>query len=151
MTGGAEREAAIRELVRGRLGITGPTTGAALAASLDVQEPEVEQALMALEAEGVVLRGRFTPGGDQDTALEWCDRALLARIHRYTLNRLRAEIEPVSSADFTRFLFEWQRVEPMHRAAGLEGLGAVIEQLDGFEVPAGRVGDGGALRALRGI
>ncbi len=135
--GGAEREVAIRELVRGRLGLSGPITGAALAASLGVQEPEVEQALMALEAEGVVLRGRFTPGGDQDSALEWCDRALLARIHRYTLNRLRAEIEPVSSADFTRFLLEWQRVEPMHRAAGLEGLGAVIEQLDGFEVPAG--------------
>ena len=135
--GDPEREVAIRELVRGRLGLSGPTTGAALAASLGVQEPDVEQALMALEAEGVVLRGRFTSGGDQESALEWCDRALLARIHRYTLNRLRAEIEPVSSADFTRFLFEWQRVEPMHRAAGLEGLAAVIEQLDGFEVPAG--------------
>jgi ATP-dependent Lhr-like helicase len=135
--GGAGREAAIRELVRGRLGITGPTTGAALATSLGVQEADVEQALVALETEGVVLRGRFSPGGDQDSALEWCDRALLARIHRYTLNRLRAEIEPVSSADFTRFLLEWQRVEPMQRAAGLEGLGAVIEQLDGFEVPAG--------------
>ena len=60
-----------------------------------------------------------------------------ARIHRYTLNRLRAEIEPVSAAHFTRFLFAWQRVDPEHRTAGLEGLAAVVEQLDGFEVPAG--------------
>jgi ATP-dependent Lhr-like helicase len=135
--GGAEREAAIRELLRGRLGISGPTTAGALAQSLGIEEPDAELALVALESEGVVLRGRFTPGGNGAAALEWCDRALLARIHRYTLNRLRAEIEPVSAADFTRFLLEWQRVEPDHRAAGLEGLASVIEQLDGFEVPAG--------------
>ncbi|HEX9755169.1 MAG TPA: hypothetical protein VGA42_05650, partial [Gemmatimonadales bacterium] len=61
----------------------------------------------------------------------------LARIHRYTLNRLRAEIEPVSGADFMRFLLTWQRVEPEERAAGLEGLATVIAQLEGFEVPAG--------------
>jgi ATP-dependent Lhr-like helicase len=60
----------------------------------------------------------------------------LARIHRYTLNRLRAEIEPVSPADFMRFLFAWQRLDSEHRAAGLEGLASVVEQLDGFEVPA---------------
>ena len=81
-----------------------------------------------------MLRGRFTPGARPQ--LEWCDRRLLARIHRYTLNRLRAEIEPVSAADFMRFLFAWQRVDPEHRAAGLEGLAAVIAQLDGFELPA---------------
>ena len=68
--------------------------------------------------------------------LEWCDRRLLARIHRYTLNRLRAEIEPVSAADFMRFLFAWQRVDPEYRVAGLEGLASVIAQLDGFELPA---------------
>ncbi len=90
-------------------------------------------ALAALEGEGVVLRGGFTPEAD---TLEWCDRRLLARIHRYTLNRLRAEIEPVSAADFMRFLFAWQRVDPDQRAAGLEGLATVIAQLDGFELPA---------------
>jgi len=132
------REPAVRELFRGRLGIAGPTTAAALAATLGLPEIEAEAALLALEAEGVVLRGRFTPrAGDTDTALEWCDRRLLARIHRYTLNRLRAEIEPVSPADFMRFLFAWQRVDPEHRMAGLEGLAAVIAQLDGFELPAG--------------
>ena len=133
----AAREPAVRELFRGRLGIVGPTTAAALAATLDLPEIEAEAALVALEAEGVVLRGRFTPrAGDSFAVLEWCDRRLLARIHRYTLNRLRAEIEPVSPADFMRFLFAWQRVDPEHRVAGLEGLAAVIAQLDGFQVPA---------------
>ena len=132
------REPAVRELFRGRLGILGPTTAAALAATLGLPEMEAEAALVALEAEGVVLRGRFTPrAGETATALEWCDRRLLARIHRYTLNRLRAEIEPVSPADFMRFLFAWQRVDPEHRMSGLEGLAAVIAQLDGFELPAG--------------
>jgi ATP-dependent Lhr-like helicase len=135
--GAPDRETAVRELLRGRVGIAGPVTSRALAASLGVSEAEAEQALIALEADGVVLRGRFTPGGGDGAELEWCERGLLARIHRYTLNRLRAEIEPVSAADFTRFLFAWQRVDPAHHAAGLEGLAAVVEQLDGFEVPAG--------------
>jgi ATP-dependent Lhr-like helicase len=128
------REDAVRELLRGRLGIVGPTTAAQLAASLNLTEGDADVALAALETEGVVLRGRFTNEG---AALEWCERRLLARIHRYTLNRLRAEIEPVSAADFMRFLFAWQRVDPEQRAAGLEGLASVVGQLDGFEVPAG--------------
>jgi ATP-dependent Lhr-like helicase len=127
------REDAIREVLRGRLGIVGPTTAAQLAATLNVTESDADIALAALEAEGVVLRGGFTPETD---TLEWCDRRLLARIHRYTLHRLRAEIEPVSAADFMRFLFAWQRVEPDQRAAGLEGLATVMAQLDGFELPA---------------
>ena len=136
-SGGPDREAALRELLRGRVGITGPVTSEALAGSLGIPAPDVEQALVALEADGVVLRGRFTPGRGDGAEPEWCERGLLARIHRYTLNRLRAEIEPVTAADFTRFLFAWQRVDPAHHAAGLEGLASVVEQLDGFEVPAG--------------
>jgi ATP-dependent Lhr-like helicase len=132
-----EREPAVRELVRGRLGILGPVTAAELASPLGLPEIESETALAALEAEGVVLRGRFTPRpGGAGAELEWCERRLLARIHRYTLNRLRAEIEPVSAADFMRFLFGWQRVDPEHRVAGLEGLASVISQLEGFELPA---------------
>jgi ATP-dependent Lhr-like helicase len=132
------REAAIRELLRGRVGISGPATAGALAGPLELDESAVEAGLIALEAEGVVLRGRFSHQPDlQSAPLEWCDRRLLARIHRYTLNRLRAEIEPVSSADFMRFLFAWQRIHPEHRVAGVEGLAAVIAQLEGFEVPAG--------------
>jgi ATP-dependent helicase Lhr and Lhr-like helicase len=127
------RDEAIRELIRGRVGIVGPTTASRLAASLGVTVGDADVALAALEAEGVVLRGHFTAERDQ---LEWCDRRLLARIHRYTLNRLRAEIEPVSAADFMRFLFAWQRLDPDHRGAGLEGLASIIEQLEGYELPA---------------
>ena len=81
-----------------------------------------------------VLRGHFTPGV---SGLEWCERRLLARIHRYTLDRLRKEIEPVAAADFMRFLFRWHRVAPDARAQGPEGLAAVLELLDGYEIAAG--------------
>jgi ATP-dependent Lhr-like helicase len=67
---------------------------------------------------------------------EWCDRRLLARIHRYTLNRLRAEIEPVSPADFMRYLFAWQHVDPATRLTGIDGLRAIVDALDGFELAA---------------
>src|SRR5881296_2154118 len=127
------REDALRELVRGRLETVGPTTTSELACALGVPVPDVEFALGALEHEGFVLRGRFTPGV---AVLEWCERRLLARIHRYTLDRLRKEIEPVTAADFMRFLFRWQRVAPDARAEGPEGLAAVLELLDGFELPA---------------
>jgi ATP-dependent Lhr-like helicase len=76
---------------------------------------------------------RYSPGG----TIEWCDRSLLARIHRYTLNRLRAEIEPVSLADFMRFLFAWQHLEPSARLTGLDGLREALAGLDGFELAAG--------------
>jgi len=136
-----DRETAVRELLRSRLEILGPTTAAALADSLGVDRGDADIALAALEREGVVLRGSFTdnrqPKTENLSGVEWCDRRLLARIHRYTLHRLRAEIEPVSAADFMRFLFVWQRLVPEHRAAGLEGLAAVLEQLDGFELAAG--------------
>ncbi|HEU5207873.1 MAG TPA: DEAD/DEAH box helicase [Longimicrobiales bacterium] len=127
------REEAAREIVRSRTEVSGPVTIPGLAILLALDENTVEGALLALEAEGRVLRGRFTPGLD---VLEWCDRRLLARIHRYTLNRLRAEIRPVSLAEYMRFLFRWQRVDGEHRARGVEGLAAVLEQLDGVEAPA---------------
>jgi len=125
------REDALVELLRGRTSILGPTTASALADSLGIGEAEVDAALLKLESEGVVLRGHFSGKN------EWCDRRLLARIHRYTLNRLRAEIEPVGSADFMRFLFAWQHVAPTTRLTGIDGLQAVIAQLDGFEIAAG--------------
>ena len=127
------REDALVELVRGRMAIVGPTTTAAMAASVGVVDSDVEGALLALESEGAILRGTFTPGS---RVLEWCDRRLLARIHRYTLNRLRAEIAPVSPAEFMRFLFAWQHVEVSSRLSGPEGLRALLAQLDGVELPA---------------
>ncbi|PYO76048.1 MAG: ATP-dependent DNA helicase, partial [Gemmatimonadetes bacterium] len=128
------REDALRELVRGRLEVAGPTTAATIATTLGVPVGDVDFALGALEHEGFVLRGHFSPGV---TELEWCERRLLARIHRYTLDRLRQEIEPVTAADFMRFLLRWQRVTPDTRAEGPEGLAAVLHLLDGYEVPAG--------------
>jgi ATP-dependent Lhr-like helicase len=124
------REEAIVELLRGRLALAGPTTPAALADSLSITVGDVETGLLTLESEGVVLRGSFSGPG------EWCERRLLARIHRYTLNRLRAEIEPVAPADFMRFLFAWQHVDPSHRLTGVDGLRAIVGMLDGFELPA---------------
>jgi ATP-dependent Lhr-like helicase len=105
------RDDALAEILRGRLSIVGPTTARALAASLGISEDDANTALVALETDGTVLRGRFT-GIDE---LEWCDRRLLARIHRYTLNRLRAEIEPITAAGFQRFLFAWHGVDPVQR------------------------------------
>ena len=128
------RSDAIAEILRGRVTLTGPVTAAALAGPLGISSAEADAALLLLEADGVVLRGRFTPG---ETALEWCDRTLLARIHRYTLNRLRAEIEPVSPADFMRFLFRWQHVDTTSRLTGLDGLREVVSSLDGYELAAG--------------
>jgi ATP-dependent Lhr-like helicase len=127
-------EAALVELARGRLEGQGPVTQAALAGALGLPEADVGAALAALEAEGFAMRGRFTPGASID---EWCERRLLARIHRYTVKRLRAEIEPVAARDFLRFLFDWQRVAPDARMEGPDALGEVVAQLEGFEAPAG--------------
>ena len=127
------REDALRELVRGRLEVIGPTAAGEIAELFGVAAGDVDVALAALEHEGFVLRGRFTPGRAE---LEWCERRLLARIHRYTLDRLRKEIEPVSAADFMRFLLRWQRVATDARAEGPDGLAAVLELLDGYELPA---------------
>ena len=127
------REPAIVELLRDRLTIAGPTTAAALALSCAVGEADANAALVTLESDGAVLRGSFTPGAP---GLEWCDRSLLARIHRYTLNVLRSEIAPVSPAEFMRFLFTWQHVEPSSRLAGLDGLRAIVAALDGYELAA---------------
>ena len=127
-----ERADAIRELVRGRMEVAGPVTVGWLMALLSLSRSEIDTALLALEAEGFVLRGKFQPDA---TEQEWCDRRLLARIHRLTIDRLRAEIQPVSPQDFCGFLLAWQRVDPQHRVEGPEGLQSVLEQLDGCELP----------------
>jgi ATP-dependent Lhr-like helicase len=144
-----EGSAAATELIRGRLCITGPTTAGELAASIGIGVNDAHAALLALEAEGVVLRGRFTPQSRGPSAahqIEWCDRALLARIHRSTLHRLRAEIEPVNPADFMRFLFKWQHVDPTDRLTGIDGLREALALLDGYEL-AGAAWERGVLPA----
>ena len=103
------QEQALVEILRGRLEGLGPVTQTALAAPLGLEPAAIGGALAALEVEGSILRGRFIPGANDE---QWCDRRLLARIHRYTIGRLRSEIEPVAARDFLRFLFAWQRVAP---------------------------------------
>ncbi|NII72354.1 ATP-dependent Lhr-like helicase [Dyella sp. SG562] len=128
------REDALLEMVRGRLVGLGPVTVATLAASLAADRSDVETALLRLQSEGYVMQGQFTPAA-ADT--EWCERHLLARIHRYTIGRLRREIEPVSRRDFMRFQFDWQHVAPGARLSGPEALPAAIAQLEGYEAAAG--------------
>ena len=154
----ASPEDAVRELLRGRLGGLGPVTATTLATDLGIDRGPVRAGLAALEAEGFVLRGHFTgdagpgpgatrpengaarpePESDSEPRAgpepEWCERRLLARIHRYTLARLRREIDPVEPADYMRFLFAWHGLD--ERREGPAGLLAVIEQLEGFEAPA---------------
>jgi ATP-dependent Lhr-like helicase len=126
-------EEALVEIIRGRLEGSGPVTVEQLIDSSGLAKLEIETALLRLEAEGFVIRGKFTPG---TVETEWSARRLLARIHSYTLNRLRQEIEPVASSDFIRFLLAWQKVAPEHQMEGPESLKAIIEQLEGVEAPA---------------
>jgi ATP-dependent Lhr-like helicase len=131
--GGLSSEAALAEILRGRLEAKGPMTAGEMASSCGLPVAAIDAALLFLEADGFVLRGQFRP---QATGIEWCARTLLARIHRLTLNRLRSEIEPVSAADFMRFLFSWQRLAPGESVDGPAGLATVLEGLEGFEAPA---------------
>ncbi len=127
-------ESARLDLLRGFLEVAGPTTSGQLARWFFFTEAEVEMALLALEAEGTILRGYF------DERLEdrqWCHRALLARIHHLTLARLRTRIKPVTAQQFMRFLFQWQHVHPEYQVRESEGLAMVLEQLEGFEAAAG--------------
>jgi ATP-dependent helicase Lhr and Lhr-like helicase len=126
-------EEALVEVIRGRLEGSGPVTVADLVAASGLTKLEIETALLRLEAEGFVIRGKFSPGA---TETEWSARRLLARIHSYTLNRLRQEIEPVASTDFIRFLLAWQKLAPDHQMEGPESLKSIIEQLEGVEAPA---------------
>src|SRR5690606_13208428 len=132
------REKTLLEIVRGRLEMLGPVTAKMLAQPLGVDVGEVDLALLTLEQEGYVLRGQFTPGArpKEEMESEWCERGLLARIHRYTVNRLRAEIEPVTTQDFMRFLFRWQSVAKDTRKEGPDALAAILANLEGFEAPA---------------
>jgi len=127
------RDAALLEIVRSRLEGLGPVTASSLAQTIGVAPSEIDGALAALAAQGMAMSGQFTP---ETAQTEWCDRALLARIHRYTVKRLREEIEPVSTQDFMRFLLRWQHAVPTERRQGPDALDAVIAQLQGFEAPA---------------
>ncbi len=128
-----DEEEALVELIRARLSGFAPLPVPLIARPLALPASAVALALTRLEAQGYVLRGRFSPGASED---EWCERHLLARIHRYTVKRLRREIEPVELADCMRFLADWQHLSAGTRMQGRESLGRLVEQLEGFQAAA---------------
>ncbi|HEX3742124.1 MAG TPA: helicase-related protein, partial [Terriglobales bacterium] len=125
---------AILAMVTGWMGHIGPVTAQALASLLGVPAPEIEKALLRMEASGAILRGKFTDPSMQET--EWCDRRLLARIHRLTVATLRKQIQPVTAAQFMRWLLRWQHVAPESQLQGERATLEVLRQLEGFEIPA---------------
>ena len=142
----SDAESALDAAARGHLSILGPTTAAELATRIGVAELPVESALARLEGRGVAVRGRFEPelGVEQ-----FCERSLLARIHRYTLARLRREIEPVSARVYLRFLLEWQHLAPGHQARGRGRAAQGDREPLGLRGGGGRVGDRAPARARR--
>src|SRR4026209_2452927 len=113
----------------------GPVSSEIFSRMLGLPVPVVNQSLIRLETAGAVLRGRFTRHQDYDVT-EWCDRRVLARIHRLTIGTLRKLIEPVTAAQFMRWLFRWQHVSPGTQLRGEHGTLEVLQQLQGFEIPA---------------
>jgi ATP-dependent helicase Lhr and Lhr-like helicase len=128
------RDDVLLTLVTGWLSHLGPTTASHLGESLGLPAAEIEQALLRMEASGTVLRGKFTDTQTSET--EWCERRLLARIHRLTVGMLRKQIEPVTPAQFMRWLMRWQHVAPGTQVVGERGTLEVLQQLQGFEIPA---------------
>ncbi|HEY2775190.1 MAG TPA: DEAD/DEAH box helicase [Candidatus Binatia bacterium] len=132
--GALDEEQAALDVVRGWMDSVGPATAAALAARIGLAPERVDAALARLESQGCVLQGSFTDEAPGE--IEWCERGLLARIHRLTIGRLRSEIEPVSSADFVRFLLRWQHVHDNSQLHGRDGVRSIVAQLSGLELPA---------------
>ena len=133
------REDALLACARGWIAHSGPTTANQLSSVLALPTPDIEKPLLHLESRGVVLRGKFTGTASDDIVLgstEWCERRLLARIHRLTLGRLRKEIQSVTPAQFMDWLLSWQHVTPRTRLLGARGTLEVIRQMQGFEAPA---------------
>jgi len=128
------RDDALLALVAGWMQHAGPVTPASLAGLLGLAEADIDKSLLRLEGSGSVLRGQFT--GARPEATEWCERRLLARIHRLTIGRLRREIEPVTPAQFMRWLLRWQHVAPGTQLLGERGTLEALRQLQGFEAPA---------------
>jgi ATP-dependent Lhr-like helicase len=127
------REDALREIMRGRMEALGPVMVSKLAQDAGLGEDDILIALLALEQEGFVFRGFYTP--DLGTE-EWTERRLLQRIHRYTLESLRQSIQPVSVQDYMRFLFARHGMDQEDQPTGPDTLQRVLESLEGFEAPA---------------
>ena len=129
-------EQVLTDVVRGRIELLGPTTASGIAGDMGLSRQRIDQALLALESEGFAIRGHFSPDLPSNAETEWCERRLLARIHRYTLEKLRRAIRPISSSDYVRFLLRWHSLTEGTRKEGPEALKEVLDQLDGFSCPA---------------
>ena len=129
-------EEALIDLIRGRISLLGPTTASGIARDIGLPEKRINLALLSLESEGIVIRGHFSPDRPSDAEIEWCERRLLARIYKYTLEKLRRAIKPISSADFMRFLLIWHNLTESTQKEGPEALNEVLDKLDGYACPA---------------
>jgi ATP-dependent Lhr-like helicase len=137
------RDEATLAAVEGWMAHVGPTTASEIGDLLGVKASEIEKALLRIEASGAILRGMFRPAASRlrtsagtGTETEWCERRLLARIHRLTVTTLRKQIAPVTAAEFMNWLLRWQHVAPGTQVRGEHGTLEVIRQLQGFEIPA---------------
>ena len=122
-------------MISGWMMHAGPVTANALAYWLGLTTTDVDKVLLRLEAAGTILRGNFT-GHVTGDSIEWCERRLLARIHHLTVATLRKQVEPVTAAQFMRWLLRWQHLAPQSQLSGERGLLQVVRQLQGFEIPA---------------
>jgi ATP-dependent helicase Lhr and Lhr-like helicase len=133
------KEATTQKLAQGWLQILGPTTTSALAAALSLDPASIFQAFLAMEMQGLLMRGTFeypAPERNADHDIEWCERRILQRVHRRTVATLRKQIEPVTPAVYMRWLLEWQHLAPQTQLTGEEGVFEALRQLEGFEAPA---------------
>ena len=125
---GRDGDGARAELVRRALKTCGPATAGEIAARLHIKESDIDRILAALEGDGGIFRGHFT----RADAIQWCDRYNLERIHRMTLARVRAEIEPCADHEYAAFRLRWMRVGGAELPADQSGVAAVLEQLSGI-------------------
>jgi len=131
------KESALAQYVQGWLQIAGPVTARSLAGSLALDPAPVFQAFLAMEMQGLLIRGAFEhPATTEDHDIEWCERRILQRIHRRTTATLRKQIEPVTPAVYMRWLLGWQHLAPQTQLSGEEGVLEALHQLEGFEAPA---------------
>ena len=137
------RDDALLTMVTGWMSHLGPVTAMRLGELLGFPASEISGALLRMEASGIVLRGNFSGTASRAEApaphepeIEWCDRRLLARIHRLTVATLRKQIEPVTAAQFMQWLLQWQHAAPGTQVSGERGTLEVLRQLQGFEIPA---------------
>lgn len=133
---GSNKENALTSMIRGWVQHLGPTSSLELSNLLSLDQGSISTTLLKLENTGLILRGNFTQNSTVVQELEWCERRLLARIHKLTLGKLRASIKPVTAAQFVNWLLKWQHLKPETQLNGEQGLMEIIRKLQGFEIPA---------------